>query len=312
MPSHAHRLTAPGQAPASIAQALPRRLAAVLSAGWALLGPAGFAHSCGVDTPCVVDGGAYLVRPPSSWDGRSALPAVVFFHGWMQSARDVMRDEALARVISDLGVLEVAPDGAGRGWSFPGSPSHYRDEFAFIRAMLDDVETRFPIDKRRLRASGFSQGGSMVWYAACFLGDRFAAFVPIAGDFWEPPPTMCPSGPVSIRHIHGLADETFPASGRAVAEHAHQGDLWRGWAFWLRTDGCMAPPERVEAVGEMTCQTWAARTCSSGRELTLCLHSGGHMFNAEWLREAYRWVQELDVAGVAPPSEAATPDADAP
>ena len=114
----------------------------------------------------------------------------------------------------------TAPGIRGR---FQGSPSHYRDEFAFVRAVLDDVEARFPIDKRRLWASGFSQGGSMVWYAACFLGDRFAAFVPVAGDFWEPLPPNCPSGPASIRHIHGLADETFPTSGRAVAEHSHQG-----------------------------------------------------------------------------------------
>jgi len=263
-------------------------------------------HTCGADLPCLVEGGAYLVRPPAGWDGRSALPAVVFFHGWKQSASDVMRDERMARVMSDLGNLLVAPDGAGYSWSFPGSPNHYRDEFAFVRAMLDDVEARFPIDTRRLWASGFSQGGSMVWYAACYLGDRFAAFVPVAGDFWEPPPLTCPSGPASLRHIHGLADETFPTSGRAVAEHSHQGNLWQGWALWLRTDGCVAPPDRVEMADGMTCQTWAAKSCSSGHELALCLHAGGHVFNAEWLREAYSWVVALDLAGTAQPSEPAT------
>src|SRR5271166_323050 len=249
MHNDAERLGVTRGTPLFRARAALLRLAAGLWAVPLSMGDARDVHACGADLPCLVQGGAYLVRPPAGWDGRSALPTVVFFHGWMQSASDVMRDESMARVTSDLGVLLVAPDGAGHTWSFPGSPGHYRDEFAFIRAVLDDVEARFPIDTRRLWASGFSQGGSMVWYAARFLGDRFAAFVPVAGDFWEPPPPTCPSGPASLRHIHGLADETFPTSGRAVAEHSHQGNLWQGWALWLRTDGCVAPPDRVDSVG---------------------------------------------------------------
>ena len=203
----------------------------------------------------------------------------------------------MARVMSDLGVLLVAPDGAGHTWSFPGSPGHYRDEFAFVRAVLDDVEARFPIDKRRLWASGFSQGGSMVWYAACFLGDRFAAFVPVAGDFWEPPPPELPLGTGVDPAYSRPCRRDLPDPGRAVAERAHQGDLWQGWALWLRTDGCAAPPDRVDTVGDMTCQTWAAQSCSSGRELALCLHDGGHVFNAEWLREAYGWVAGARLRG---------------
>jgi polyhydroxybutyrate depolymerase len=70
----------------------------------------------------------------------------------------------------------------------------------------------------------------MAWYAACFIDDQFTGFAPIAGDFWEPPPKECPSGPASIRHVHGLTDETFPITGRAVGERFHQGDLWQGWA----------------------------------------------------------------------------------
>jgi polyhydroxybutyrate depolymerase len=248
---------------------------------------------CGAEGACAVQGGSYRVRPPAGWDGRSALPALVFFHGWRQSAEDVMRDETMTRVMSDLGVLLVAPDGAGHSWSFPNSPAHNRDEFAFLDAVLDDVEARYPVDQRRLWASGFSQGGSMVWYAACFLGGRFVAFVPIAGDFWQPQPENCPSGPASIRHFHGLADETFPIHGRVVAEGARQGDLWQGWALWRRIDGCTGPPDRTEAAGDMSCQIWSASNCSSGRELALCLHRGGHIFSAEWLREAYRWVIAL-------------------
>jgi polyhydroxybutyrate depolymerase len=210
-----------------------------------------------------------------------------------------MGDEAIERLMADLGVLLVAPEGIDHTWSFPDSPSQQRDEFSFIDAVLDDVEARFPVDTRRLWASGFSIGASMVWYAACFLGGRFAAFAPIAGDFWEPLPENCPSGPASIRQVHGLADETFPIGGRVVEERYRQGDLWQGLALWRRIDGCAAQPDDTYAARDMSCLTWSARSCSSGRELTVCLHSGGHVFAAEWLREAYRWVVALDSANAA-------------
>src|SRR3974377_201670 len=99
------RLGAAGEKPrAGTGAALPG-LAAALWAVALSMGDAQDAHACGAELPCLVQGGAYLVRPPTGWDGRSALPAVVFFHGWMQSASDVMRDETMARVTSDLGVL---------------------------------------------------------------------------------------------------------------------------------------------------------------------------------------------------------------
>ena len=68
----------------------------------------------------------------------------------------------------------------------------------------------------------------------------------------------------------------------------------------------MAPSDRVSTVGGMTCQTWAANSCSSGHGLALCLHAGGHAFNAEWLREAYSWVVALDLEGSAEASKPAT------
>lgn len=250
-------------------------------------------HACDFATPCAVENGSYLVRPPAGWDGRSALPVVVFFHGWQQSAGIVMQDETMARVLSDLGVMLVAPDGAGRSWSHPGSPSRDRDEFAFIRAVLDDVVQRFPVDRARLWASGFSQGGSMAWYAACYLGDRFAAFVTIAGDFWEPAPTVCPSGPASILHIHGENDQTVPMAGRAIGDRYRQSDLRSGWALWRRTDRCAEAPDRTETIADLTCTTWTGGRCESGRELMLCLHPGGHDFKAEWLGAGYGWVDGL-------------------
>ena len=119
------------------------------------------------------------------------------------------------KAFSDRGVLLVAPDGTGGDWSFPGLPAERtRDDVAFVDEVVEDVRRRYPVDQARLWATGFSLGGSMVWYLACLRAQSFAAFAPIAGAFWQPMPTQGRSGPVNLSHIHGLTDAMVPLEGR--------------------------------------------------------------------------------------------------
>ena len=268
------------------------------------------ASACDASTPCEVDQGFYFVRTPAGWDGKSALPTAVFFHGYSGTAQGVMQDEWMAKALSDLGVMLVAPNGNNTTWSFPGILLPGRDDFAFVSAVLDDVEKRFPVDRARLFATGFSVGGSMAWAVACRMGGRFAAYAPIAGAFWEPLPDECPGAPVSVRHVHGLADQTVPMKGRWVGKGKFkQGDVLESMSRLRRFDGCQAEPSRVEVTGTMECRTWAASACSSGKELVLCLHPGEHEIEAEWVADGYRWVDDLARRRGAPGASAALPDA---
>jgi polyhydroxybutyrate depolymerase len=254
---------------------------------------------CAIDRPCTIATGSYLVHQPKNWDGKSALPAVVYFHGYRGSAADEMHNAEMIRFADETGNLLVLPNGENGQWSFPGSPHPGRDEMAFVAAVLDDIEAKFPIDHNRLWASGFSIGGTMVWYSACYLGSRFAAFAPVAGSFWEPLPQNCPSGPANIRHIHGLTDRTVPLEGRGLRNGARQGDSWDGLAFWKKIDGCKPEPGRIEAEDrpdKMICRLWSS--CSSGKELQLCLHPGEHEIWSQWLKDDYAWVDRLAKAGV--------------
>ncbi len=150
--------------------------------------PGSSAQPCPAEGGCSVAGGSYRILIPPGGRPGQRYGAIVYFHGYQGSAAETIADDALAGVARRLGVALIAPEGLGRSWSFPGSPSRRRDEFAFVGQVLDDATRRFPVDPQRLMASGFSQGGSMVWYLACRMPARFAAFAPIAGAFWEPLP----------------------------------------------------------------------------------------------------------------------------
>ncbi len=260
--------------------------------------PATKSLACDQASPCTVQDGFYLMRTPKGWDGKTPLPAAVFFHGYSASADEVMKDVELGRTLSDLGVLLVAPNGNDHSWSFPGKMQGSRDDFAFVGHVLDDVEKRLPIDRSRLWATGFSIGGSMTWYLSCFMPERFAAFAPVAGAFWDPmpqisPPT-CPGGPVALRHIHGLADKTVPMAGRPIRGGVyHQGDVMKSIAHLKARNGCPQEPTSTSVKDGLTCQTWAGGTCTSGKEIVLCLHKGEHEIAANWIGDDYRWVEGL-------------------
>ena len=254
------------------------------------------ASPCGVSEPCAVASGSYLARAPAGWDGKSALPMIVFFHGAFSDAQDSMGREDLRKAADGVGALFVAMDGANRNWAFPGKmPQNARDDFAYVREVLDDAAQRFPIDKAHVLASGFSVGGSMTWYIACVMGDRFTAFAPVAGAYWEPMPETCPSGAAALRHVHGMADATVPMKGRSLRNGAYkQGDVMESFRRLRERNGCGEAPDSTQEKDGLTCRTWAAKSCASGREAVLCLHSGEHVIDGQWVADGFRWMQGLE------------------
>ena len=271
---------------------LPAALVGLLLVGTAVAqeaSPPSPGDACPAGPGCVVASGSYrIVLPPRAGGGRP-VGAIMYFHGYQGSAEEVVADAGLVAVARRLGVALIAPDGAGRTWSYPGSPARHRDEFAFVGQVLDDVAARFPVDPRRILASGFSQGGSMVWYLACRMPARFAAFAPIAGAFWEPLPESCEGPHPPLVHVHGTSDATVPLAGRALRSGARQGDVFRSLAV-LAPAGCTAgwaQTFRAEKIAdELTCR--AATGCDGPARLELCLHAGGHKAEPAWVERAWR------------------------
>lgn len=253
------------------------------------------AKACDEHTPCTTTHGSYLIRLPANWDGKTPLPAAMFFNGYRSTAADTMGDAALGKVFSDAGYLLIAPDPLGPAWAF-GNRAAPRDDFAFTREVVADVQRRFPIDKSRFLATGFSLGASMIWYVACKDGGLFSAYASFSGTFWKPEPQSCATGPVNLRHVHGTADQMMPMQGRALNTPTgplHQGDVLTGFATWRRMDACTAAPARTEIRDGMMCQVWPAKSCTGGHELQLCLHPNGHELRAEWMAAAVHWADGL-------------------
>lgn len=254
------------------------------------------AAPCEPAAPCPVAHGAYVLRPPAGWDGRSALPLVMFFHGFGSSPQQDLAETDLGSLADSRNVLLVLPIGLDRRWYVRPGGAKPRDDLAFAHAVLDDVMARFPVDRRTIVAAGFSAGAFITWNIACYAPQGFTGFLPVAGAFWEPVPEgPCPGGPVDLRHVHGLADETVPLRGRVVGAGAKQGDIRASLAAMIRTNSCETMPVATPAPAGETCTTW--RGCASGRTLAFCSHAGGHDFSAALLVEGLDWLAGLERPG---------------
>lgn len=162
----------------------------------------------------------YLVHVPK-YEVATALPVVVMLHGGGGTSRAAATETGWAAKADEAGFLAVFPDAMPPDPSRPGqfrnnpqlwndgSDRFYRgqqapDDVAFFNAMLDDLASRFPVDKRRIYATGFSNGASMSFLAGMALPHRFAAIAPVAGALWLEPGTL--KHPVPMLYITGTAD----------------------------------------------------------------------------------------------------------
>ncbi|WP_284180085.1 hypothetical protein [Rhabdaerophilum sp. SD176] len=252
-----------------------------------LSGPLWAGPGCDAAGECRIPEGTYRVwqpegasAPPEGW------PVLVHFHGFRETAADLLAREDLRSIARREGILLAFPQGLGNTWSHPGSPAQERDEFRFHSAMMEDLGRRYPVNRKRILISGFSQGAAMVWNLACHAGDPAIRYLAIAGTYWRPQPDRCSSPIVPLTHIHGVADRTVPLEGRPIRGGAfHQGDVFRALTQFRARSSCPAPEQRTERHGALVC---ARNSACEGASLLFCLHPGGHDFDPGWIEWAWR------------------------
>lgn len=209
---------------------------------------------------------------PPTYDGKKAVPVVLNFHGRLSSAA---QEEAISQMTpkSDAaGFVVVYPTGVGQTWNggycCGEAQTQNVDDVGFTRALIDELGAKLCIDKRRVFATGLSNGGFMSHRLACELSDRIAAIGPVAGHTLLA--TCAPSRPVPVIHFHGTADQLVPYPGGLG-----MGSVEDSLKAWALRNGCAKTPVQTYKKGDATCVTYGS--CTAGADVTLCtIADGGH------------------------------------
>lgn len=242
------------------------------------------ARACGPETDCTVDGRTYRIAVP---EGAGPFGAILYLHGYGANAAGVMDFADLRAEAERLGLALIAPDSASTGWLIRNAPRRGLTDSAIeldaIDTILADAARRFPIDRTRVLAAGFSGGGMMTWTLACRRAEEFVGFVPVAGTFWAPLPRDCAGPPANILHVHGTADTVVPLEGRPIAD-TRQGVVDEAVAMF-RAAADHGAPEPVELMEGLRCE---GSRGAADTQIVTCLHDGGHAIRAAWVAAGWQ------------------------
>ena len=169
-----------------------------------------------------VDGSerSYLVHVPPQYVADSPTPVVLAFHGGGANARNMVGFSGLNQKADQSGFIAVYPEGTGRlermltfnaGNCCGQAAARNVDDVAFVRHVLDDLERIANVDRRRVFATGMSNGAMMAYRLASEMSDRIAAIAPVSGPMGTK--DCRPGRAVSVMHFHGDADEFAPFPG---------------------------------------------------------------------------------------------------
>jgi polyhydroxybutyrate depolymerase len=195
----------------------------------------------------------YVIHLPHGRAPERPAPMVMVFHGGGGNAANAARMSGMDAKADQEGFIAVYPNGTGprpnafltwNAWRCCGLALDRRvDDVGFARALVEAVARDYRVDRKRIYATGLSNGAMMTYRVACELSDIFAAIAPVAGALDTD--DCRPASRVSLIVFHGTADQHVLFAGgepRTAFDRHRRVDNSVAYAidFWKRRDGCEA------------------------------------------------------------------------
>jgi len=160
----------------------------------------------------------YVLYIPNSYDGTSAVPLLVNFHGFGGSASEFMSYADMRSIAETDTFILAYPqgsclDGSSHWNACPtgGDNKSDADDFGFVESMINEISSQYNIDMERIYAAGYSNGGMMAYGLANYKSDLIAAVASVSGVMLDC--TGPTSHPMPVVHLHGTSDGVLPYNG---------------------------------------------------------------------------------------------------
>jgi polyhydroxybutyrate depolymerase len=163
---------------------------------------------------------------------RAPLPLVIVFHGGGGTGPVMAQYTGLSRTADRHGFAVLYPTAASsQFWSL--NRATRPDDIVRLRKLLPRAMRASCADRRRVYATGVSNGGGFTARVGCELAGTVKAIAPVAGTYGAL--DACPGDRrTSVLEIHGTADDVVPYTGRGKA------DPQAFVAAWAARNGCAA------------------------------------------------------------------------
>lgn len=199
----------------------------------------------------------YLLYVPPGYERAKPTPLVISMHGAAGWPAQQMNLSRWNRLADEHGFIVVYPSGTG-------VPRIWREgeaDVKFISELIDTVAVSYNIDRTRIYADGFSNGGSMAFALSCKLSDRIAAIGSV-GPALLVASTWCTNArPMPLISFHGTADPLAPYDGgftlvsppKFIAGRTIPFESVATWKdYWARRNRCGPNPAESVVAADVT------------------------------------------------------------
>jgi polyhydroxybutyrate depolymerase len=233
---------------------------------------------------------SYYLYIPSSYQANKPMPLLLAFHGGVSQGNSMAIKTGFNKIAEREGFIVAYPNGIDRGafgqWSdgrhLPANDSI--DDVSFMRALIEHLSKTRNIDKKRIYATGGSNGGFLTQRLACEMSEQLAAVASVAATLPKPMASRCkPKRAIPILMINGTEDKLVPWAGGTmkIGEDAEILSVLQTVAFWRRRNGCSTNAKEVRLPDIQADETQVVRTeyfdCKSGAPVVLyTIEGGGH------------------------------------
>jgi len=160
----------------------------------------------------------YILYVPNSYDGTSAVPLLLNFHGFGGSASQFINDADMRAEAEANSFILVYPQGSclngASHWNpcpIDGDNKSTADDIGFVETMISEISSQYNLDMERIYAAGYSNGGMMAYGLANYKSDLIAAVASVSGTMLNCiGPT---SHPMPVVHLHGTSDGVVSYNG---------------------------------------------------------------------------------------------------
>lgn len=173
----------------------------------------------------------YDLHVPSSYNQKQPVPLVIAFHGVDGTGKAMEQMTGLSQVAEQGKFIVAYPDAIDGHWStLRGNKPDTTNDVGFVSALIDKLSQKYAIDRQRIYATGFSNGGMFTHRLGCELSNKISAIAIVAAAMPGALSDTCkPVKPVSVLMMHGAKDPAIPYGppGKGLLSLTDTVEYWR-------------------------------------------------------------------------------------
>lgn len=192
----------------------------------------------------------YTIQLPGNYyNDTSERPVIFGLHGTGGSGAQFEVDYDFSSKTDHESVIAVYPDGIQRstgplkirswnaGECCDRAMQNNIDDVKFITTLIDELPSRFHINKKRIYLAGMSNGSMMAYRVAAEQPGKIAAIATVSGPMVYERNTSL-QGVVPILHIHSTRDTKVPLHGGEGILDYYFPPVMEGLHYWAGRNGC--------------------------------------------------------------------------